>query len=270
MLHFKLSNALNFHVSSYVSRAVQMSAVKTLTRSLKFFPANPNRVFLTKDQLSKIFSHQSFFCTHFIVEQVGYKLDVRLVDDFSYLQNRKKHHCTSFVEIANVVKRVALKLFFESDASVSSWSNDQKKFSMTFNKNSLAESAKPPKDYNSFCFSTLICGVIRGALETVNMKVSCSFVKRKLCDEDCNEIWVSLHEILVEQAGLFPSFAIFSAAWFCKMKSKIDLSGEYITTSGKNCVHQSFRSDIYVIGSIKREEMWHNNGDDILERATIF
>lgn len=134
------------------------------------------------------------------LDQVGYKMGVRLVDDF--LAKSRIPHCTSFTETAEVIAKVAFKMFLGVSASVGNWSNDQKIFSMTFDENPLAEFAELPEEHGNLWYSNVICGVIRGALEMVNMKVSCSFVKCKLRGEDRNEIRISLHEILVEQVGL--------------------------------------------------------------------
>lgn len=141
------------------------------------------------------------------LEQVGYKMGIRLVDDF--LAKSKIAHCTSFTETAEVIAKVAFKTFLGVTASVGNWSSDHKTFSMTFDENPLAEFAELPEEYGNLWYSNVLCGVIRGALEMVNMKVSCSFVNCKLRGDDRNELRTSLHEILVEQVALYVSLFLF-------------------------------------------------------------
>ena len=44
-----------------------------------------------------------------------------------------------------------------------------------------------------------MCGVIRGALEMVNMRVVCSFMKDQLCGDASTDIRVELKEIIKER-----------------------------------------------------------------------
>lgn len=131
------------------------------------------------------------------LDEIGYKMGIRLIDDF--LAKSKLTTCTSFTETADVIAKVAFKMFLGVSGSVINWSSDKKTFSLAFDDNPLAEFAELPEDHPSLWYSNVLCGVIRGALEMVNMKVSCSFVKCKLRGDDHNEMRISLHEILIEQ-----------------------------------------------------------------------
>lgn len=151
------------------------------------------------------------------LEQIGYKMGVRLVDDF--LAKSRISQCTSFTETADVMAKVAFKMFLGVSAVAGNWSNDRKTFSLIFDENPLAEFAELPEEHPTLWYSNVVCGVIRGALEMVNMKVSSSFVKCKLRGDDQNEVRVSLHEILVEQVSnvllFIPWFAFFFLFSFC-------------------------------------------------------
>ncbi len=48
-------------------------------------------------------------------------------------------------------------------------------------------------------YSNLICGVIRGALDMVNMKVNCYFVKDQLRGDSQTEIRLELKEIVKDR-----------------------------------------------------------------------
>lgn len=144
------------------------------------------------------------------LDTIGYNIGVRIVDDF--LAKSKINHCSSFTETADVIAKVAFKMFLGVNANVGMWSNDKKTFALTFDDNPLAEFTELPEDCTNLWYSNILCGVIRGALEMVNMKVECTFVRCKLRGDDQNEIKVSLHEILVEQVCFFciSTFYVFS------------------------------------------------------------
>ena len=58
-----------------------------------------------------------------------------------------------------------------------------------------------PAAYSTLRYSSILCGVIKGALEMVSLRVSCAFVKDALAGDDCTEIRVTLLEVLGEGAG---------------------------------------------------------------------
>ena len=45
----------------------------------------------------------------------------------------------------------------------------------------------------------MLCGIIRGALEMINIRVTCTFVKDTLSGDQFNEIKVDLKEIIKEK-----------------------------------------------------------------------
>lgn len=131
------------------------------------------------------------------LDLMGYNIGVRLVDDF--LAKSKINHCTSFAETAEVLAKVAFKMFLGVQAVAGSWSGDKRTFTLTFEDNPLAEFAELGESHQSLWYSNVLCGVIRGALEMVNMKVECSFLRCRLRGDDSNEIQVSLLETLTEK-----------------------------------------------------------------------
>lgn len=140
------------------------------------------------------------------LDDIGYKMGVRLIDDF--LAKSKWTQCTSFTDTADVIAKVAFKMFLGVSANVANWSPDRKTFSLVFDNNPLVEFAELPDDCATLWYSNVLCGVIRGALEMVNMKVACSFLHCKMRGDEHNEIRISLHEILIEQVRLFLTYVM--------------------------------------------------------------
>jgi trafficking protein particle complex subunit 3 len=127
----------------------------------------------------------------------GYNIGVRLADDF--VAKARIQPCSNFAETAEVIAKVAFKMFLGVSALVGAWSPDKKTFGLVFEENPLAEFAELPDGMQRLWYSNILCGVIRGALEMVNMKVECKFVRDRLKGDDTNEICVSLNEILSEK-----------------------------------------------------------------------
>ena len=57
----------------------------------------------------------------------------------------------------------------------------------------------PPQYQNTLWYSNLLCGVIRGALDMINMKVNCYFDKDTLKGDQTNEIILELKEIVKDK-----------------------------------------------------------------------
>jgi len=69
-------------------------------------------------------------------------------------------------------------------------------FSIIMQDNPLADYVELPKHLTGLYYSNIICGVIRGALESIQFRVKCYFVKDVLLGDDVTEIKVELKEII--------------------------------------------------------------------------
>ena len=76
--------------------------------------------------------------------------------------------------LANSLK-VGFKIFLNITPIVTSWSADQKQFSLIFEENPLADFVELPDDgkaQDELWYSNILCGILRGALEMVSLLVT--------------------------------------------------------------------------------------------------
>jgi trafficking protein particle complex subunit 3 len=160
------------------------------------------------------------------LEKMGHSMGVRCVDEYLAKLSTAAPPCSNFMDTAEVLAKSALKMFLGITADVVVHNEgipedsadpggaSSPSYSLILTDNPLAifvelpdayleppndmtgGSTKPQLEYNS-----LYCGLIRGALEMLNMRVECSFVKSTLRGDDVNEIKVQLKEVLAEGAG---------------------------------------------------------------------
>ena len=106
--------------------------------------------------------------------------------------------CQNLKDTAEVIGKVAFKMFLGITANINYWSSDEKEFSIILDENPLAEFVELPDKFNGLYYSNLLCGVIRGALEMVQIKVECRFNRDNLRGDDITEIRVIYKETLPE------------------------------------------------------------------------
>ena len=129
------------------------------------------------------------------LEKMGYNIGVRLIDEF--LAKAGVGQCSSFGDTAEVIAKVGFKMFLGVTAEVAGVTKDE--FSLQFADNPLAEFVELPEQYTSLAYSNMLCGVLRGALEQVNMRVVCTITKDTLWGDEVTEIKVVLKEMIEEE-----------------------------------------------------------------------
>ena len=67
--------------------------------------------------------------------------------------------------------------------------------------NGTTDFVELPPSASDLCYANILCGVIRGALEMIQKRVKCSFVRDALKGEGTNEIRVELLEVMEDVAG---------------------------------------------------------------------
>ena len=130
------------------------------------------------------------------LEKMGYNIGVRLVDEL--LAKSGIQTCSTFKDTANVISKVGFKAFLGINAEVRKWSEDEQSCSLIFKGNPFNDYVELPPQYGELNYSSLICGVIRGALNMVNIVSSCEYLKDELKGDDTNEIRIVCKDILEE------------------------------------------------------------------------
>ena len=131
--------------------------------------------------------------------KMGYNIGTRLVDEF--LAKAGSTKCSDFRETMDAIAKVAFKMFLNVGASVSNWNAEHTECSLTLDENPLNDFVELPDAAleASFHYSNVLCGVIRGALEMLQLRVECSYVRCTLLGDDSSEIRVVLKEIMSEE-----------------------------------------------------------------------
>merc|ERR1719499_3055685 len=130
------------------------------------------------------------------LDSMGYNMGTRITDEL--LAKAKISHCQNFGHTAEIIAKVAFKMYLGVEAEIRSWSEDRKTFVLRLQGNPLSDFVEIPDGFESLVFCNLYCGVLRGALEMVNLRVKCEYVSDSLQQPEIeyDEIKIKLEEVL--------------------------------------------------------------------------
>ena len=133
---------------------------------------------------------------------MGYNIGTRIVDEFFAKSPPNRGLCKNFRETVEVIAKDGFKMFLGVTCDVQSipGASPDQQFSLILKENPLADFVVLPPQYQNnggekLWYSNLLCGVIRGALDMLNIKVECYFVKDTLNGDQQTEIRMELKEI---------------------------------------------------------------------------
>ncbi|KAF8819556.1 putative Bet3 transport protein [Cardiosporidium cionae] len=136
------------------------------------------------------------------LEQIGHNIGTRIVDEF--LAKSGVQGCNDFKETANVLAKVAFKMFLGVTADVTKWNSTGTCCSIVMLENPLTHFVDLPASLDSLKYSNILCGAICGALlqlyklliRSLRMKVSCEILEDMLNGGECYEFRLELKELI--------------------------------------------------------------------------
>lgn len=122
-----------------------------------------------------------------------------MIDEF--LAKSGTGSCADFRDTADAIAKVGFRMFLGVVPEVGGWSKDNSAFSLLFNDNPLVDFVELPPKYQELQYCNLLCGVIKGALEMVQLQVECSIVRDVLKGDDATELRVELKGVVKNEMG---------------------------------------------------------------------
>lgn len=129
---------------------------------------------------------------------MGYNIGVRLIEDF--LARTALPRCENMVKTSEVVSKCAFKIFLNITPQVTNWSNDKNSFSLVLVENPLSDFVELPMDaMKRLWYSNILCGVLKGALEMVQLDCDVWFVSDVLKGDRQTEMRIKLNKVLKDE-----------------------------------------------------------------------
>ena len=129
------------------------------------------------------------------LEKMGHNIGVRLIDEF--LSKTNISSCNNFKETIEIITKIAFKMFLGITPDIIYTSNDNNSFTILLTDNPFIDFVEIPPQYSNLIYCNLLIGVIKGALEMVNLNIECKFNKDILREGDnTTELYIELKGIV--------------------------------------------------------------------------
>lgn len=128
------------------------------------------------------------------LEKMGYNIGIRLIDEL--LAKAGISNCSDLRVTADVIAKVGFKMFLGVTAEISQWNEDSKAFSVTLAENPFIDFVELPASMQELRYCNILVGIIKGALEMVQLNVDCRITKDPLKGDDVTELRVELKGVL--------------------------------------------------------------------------
>ncbi|KAK8795826.1 hypothetical protein WA171_003794 [Blastocystis sp. BT1] len=128
------------------------------------------------------------------IEHLGYNIGIRLVEE--YLAKTRTRGIRSFRESCENIATKALPMYAGTQATVENWNEDEQSCIIKFTTNPLTHFVELPDELADLQYNNIYCGIFRGALEMIHMKVECAFKQDMLKGARANEIKIRFVEFM--------------------------------------------------------------------------
>jgi hypothetical protein len=129
------------------------------------------------------------------LEKMGHKIGERLIDEYMSKSKTTKP-CKDFKDAVESIAKIGMKMFLNINCTPKDWNKEGTQVVLGFIDNPLNDFVEIPEKYKGLNYSNLLCGVLRGCLEVVQMRVECTYQKCPLQGGDQSEIKLTLKEYL--------------------------------------------------------------------------
>ncbi|KAI3406775.1 hypothetical protein KGF56_000380 [Candida oxycetoniae] len=147
--------------------------------------------------------HNNYHEVNNQLDKMGYNIGLRLIEEF--LAKTGIRRCATFKETADVISKLGFKLFLNIQPQVDNWSTDLRSCTLVIPEpNPLTEFVELPVTVDSkigkeLWYSQILCGVLRGALQMVQLDCDVYFVKDVLKGDERTEMRLKLNKILKDE-----------------------------------------------------------------------